>query len=124
MTEQRVAGVFDFETLRRAIEECDAGTLAGLYAEDAELRIVNRNSPPSAPFVLRGGEAISDYYGGVCRRAMTHRIEREVIGEDQAASTRSASTRTARRCCARRCSTWRMAGSCARRTSRSGMSRR
>lgn len=85
MTEQRVAGAFDFETLRRAIEERDAGMLAGLYAEDAELRIVNRNSPPSAPFVLRGREALSDYYDNVCGRAMTHRIERQVVGEERVA---------------------------------------
>ncbi len=85
MTEQRVAGAFDFETLRRAIEERDAGTLAGLYAGDAELRVVNRNSPPSAPFVLRGREAISDYYDDVCGRAMTHRIERQVVGEEHVA---------------------------------------
>lgn len=85
MTEQRAAGSLDFETLRRAIEERDAGTLAGLYAEDAELRIVNRNSTPSSPFVLRGREAISDYYHDVCGRAMTHRIGREVVGEDRAA---------------------------------------
>jgi len=85
MTEHRAAGGLDFEVLRRAIEERDAITLASLYAEDAELRIVNRNSPPSASFVLRGRAAISDYYDDVCGRAMTHRIEREVVGEDNAA---------------------------------------
>ena len=85
MTEQRAAGRLGFETLRRAIEGRDAGMLAGLYAEDAELRIVNRNSPPSARFVLRAREAISDYYDDVCGRAMTHRIERQVVGEERVA---------------------------------------
>lgn len=87
MTEQRAAGAFDFETLRRSIEERDAETLAGLYAEEAELQVVNRNAPPSTPFVLRGRGAISDYYEDVCGRAMTHRIERAVVGEDRAAFT-------------------------------------
>ncbi len=85
MTEQKSASSLDFEALRRAIERRDAGALASLYAEDAELQIVNRNSPPSAPFVLRGREAISDYYHDVCGRAMTHRIEREVVGEERVA---------------------------------------
>lgn len=85
MTGQRAAAGLDFETLRRAMEERDATTLAGLYAEDAELRVVNRNSPPSAPFVLRGREAISDYYHDVCGRAMRHRIGRQVVGEDHIA---------------------------------------
>ncbi len=85
MTGQRGATGFDFGVLRRAIEERDAGTLADLYSEDAELRIVNRNSFPSVPFVLRGREAISDYYKDICGQAMTHRIEREVVGEARAA---------------------------------------
>lgn len=84
MTEQTHAA-FDFEAMRRAIEEHDAERLSGLYAEDAEMRIVNRNSPPSSPFVLRGRAAISDYYDDVCGRAMTHRIERAVAGADRAA---------------------------------------
>jgi hypothetical protein len=105
MTKQGVAGAFDLETLHGAIEESNAGTFAGLYAEDAELRVLNRKSPPGSPFVLRGREAISDYYENVCGRAMTHHIEREVVGEAGRRSTRSASTRTARASCARRCST-------------------
>lgn len=85
MTEQRVADAFDFGTLRRAIEERDAGTLAGLYAGDAELRIVNRNNPPGSPFVLHGREAITEYYSDVCGREMTHRVENEVLEKHRAA---------------------------------------
>ncbi len=85
MTEQRSKGGLDFETLRRAIEERDAETLAGLYADDAQLRIVNRNAPPSYSSLLRGRDVIADYFHDVCGRAMTHRIEREVLGEERVA---------------------------------------
>lgn len=57
------------------------------YAEDAEIHGVNRNTPPSSPHVLRGKEAIAEYMKDVCGRYMTHRVEREVVGEDRIAST-------------------------------------
>ncbi len=44
----------DFESLRRAIEGRDADTLLGFYADDAEVRTVNRSATPSSPQVLRG----------------------------------------------------------------------
>jgi len=47
-------GSLDFETLRRAIEERDAETLIGFYADDAEVHTVNKNATPSSPQVLRG----------------------------------------------------------------------
>ena len=73
-------GGLDFEALRRAIEERDAETLLGFYADDAELRTVNRNTTPSSPRVLRGKEEISEYLRDVCSREMTHRVENEVAG--------------------------------------------
>src|ERR1035441_9717449 len=39
----RTSQSFDAEALRRGIEERDATTLLGLYAEDAELHVVDRN---------------------------------------------------------------------------------
>jgi hypothetical protein len=83
MTEQKTG--FDFEAMRRAIEGLDADLLIGLYADDAELRTVNKNTTPSSPQVLRGKEKISEYLRDVCGRAMTHHIENEVIGEDRVA---------------------------------------
>jgi hypothetical protein len=75
----------DFEALRRAIEERDAETLIGFYADDAELRTVNRNTTPSSPQVLRGKEEISEYLRDVSSREMTHRVENEVVGENRIA---------------------------------------
>ena len=78
-------GGLDFETLRRALEERDAETLIGLYADDAELRIVNRNTTPSSPRQLHGKEEISEYLRDVCSREMTHHVEDEVVGESRIA---------------------------------------
>jgi hypothetical protein len=83
MTEQKMG--FDFEAMRRAIEGLDADALTGLYADDAELRIVNKNTTPSSPRLLRGKEEITDYLRDVCGRAMTHHIEDEVLGENRVA---------------------------------------
>ena len=76
MTEQMAHGL-DFETLRRGIEHRDFDALISLYADDAELRVVNKNSTPSAPMELHGKEEISEMLRDVCDRAMTHHVEDE-----------------------------------------------
>jgi hypothetical protein len=83
MTEQKTG--FDFEAMRRAIEQLDADLLVSLYADDAELRIVNKSTTPSSPRELRGKEEITEYLRDVCGRAMTHHIENEVVGENRIA---------------------------------------
>jgi ketosteroid isomerase-like protein len=85
MTTQKTPSGLDFEAMRRGIEQLDAELLVNLYADDAELRVVNRNTTPSSPRELKGKEEISEYLRDVCGRAMTHRIEREVVGEDRVA---------------------------------------
>lgn len=85
MAERQTAGGLDFEALRRAIEQSDFESLVSFYAEDAELLTVNRRTTPSSPGVLRGKEAIAEYLEDVCGRAMTHRIENEVVGQDRVA---------------------------------------
>lgn len=73
------------ETMRRAIEQRNAEVLASLYADDAELRVVDRNQTPSSPLVLHGKAAIAEFLKDICERDMTHRIEQEVIGENRLA---------------------------------------
>jgi ketosteroid isomerase-like protein len=85
MSEQQVTGKLDFEDLRRAQEQRDLDAMLDLYAEDAEIHIVNRNTPPSSPYVLRGKEAIAEYLRDVFGRDMSHSIENEVVGEDRLA---------------------------------------
>ncbi len=85
MTQQKLGTGLDFEALRRAAERSDAQSLASLYADDAEMSIVDRNSPPSSPFVLRGKEVIAEYLRTVCATGTRHRIENEVLGKDRVA---------------------------------------
>src|SRR5882757_7154338 len=81
----RTSQSFDAGALRRGIEERDAATLLGLYAEDAELQVVDRNDQPSHPKIIRGRDAIGEYFADVCGRDMTHKVERLVVGDEAAA---------------------------------------
>jgi hypothetical protein len=86
MTEQkRSAGGLDFEDLRSAVEQLDPDRLISPYADEAEMYTDNRNTLPSSPEARRGKEQIAQYLTDVCGRAMTHRIENEVFGDDRIA---------------------------------------
>ena len=76
---------FDFAALKRAMEGTDAAALGRLYAEDAEMTIVDRDRPPGAPMRVQGRPAILAFWEDVCGRAMTHKLGREVIGADRVA---------------------------------------
>src|SRR5215218_4528177 len=84
MTEQ-IAPSLDLEAMRHAIEESDYEALVAFYADDAEMRMVNKNATPSSPMVLRGKEEISEMLHDVCGRAMSHHVEDEVLGENRVA---------------------------------------
>ena len=85
MVEQKTSSGLDFEVLRRAVGQRNAELLVSLYAEDAEVRIVNRKAPPSSPFELHGKEEIAQHLRNVASRDMTHRVEYEVIGAERVA---------------------------------------
>jgi ketosteroid isomerase-like protein len=85
MTEQGTAGGLDLEALRRAHEEHDLKLMVDLYAEDAVLRRIDRNNPPSSPVELRGKEQIADYWRDIFERNITHRVEDAAAGEDRVA---------------------------------------
>ncbi|MET7601482.1 nuclear transport factor 2 family protein [Streptomyces avermitilis] len=80
---------FDTEALRRGIEGHSAADLLSLYADDAEIRVVDRNTQPSHPKIMHGrneiGEMLDDVYG----RDMTHKLEQCVIQGDHVAFTES-----------------------------------
>jgi len=77
----------DLTTLSNAIETGDEATLVALYADDAEITIVDRSRPPSNPSVLKGKPAIAEYLHDVCSRAMTHKVEQPIVGSDAIAFT-------------------------------------
>ncbi|MFF3846740.1 nuclear transport factor 2 family protein [Streptomyces sp. NPDC002328] len=80
---------FDTETLRRGVEGRTPATLLSLYADDAELRVVDRDSQPSRPTVLHGRDEIAAMLDDVYSRDMTHRLEACVVQGDRAAFTES-----------------------------------
>ncbi|GAA2442309.1 nuclear transport factor 2 family protein [Streptomyces glaucus] len=80
---------FDTEILRRAIEGEDPRTLVSLYADDAELRIVDRDAQPSRPRVLHGRDEIARMLQDVYSRDMTHKLEQCVVQGDHAAYSES-----------------------------------
>jgi hypothetical protein len=63
------------DDLKSAIEGRNAAGLIALYADDAVMRIIDRDNPPSRPRELKGRGAIAAFYEDVCSRAMTHKVE-------------------------------------------------
>jgi len=61
--------------IKRAIESRDGRTLASFYADDAQLRVIDRNNPPSRPRQVSGKAAIATFWDDICSRAMTHDVE-------------------------------------------------
>jgi hypothetical protein len=76
-------------SLRRAIETRDGQTLAGFYADDATLRIIDQQNPPSRPHEIKGRSAIAEYYDDVCGRTMTHRVDTGLLDGDRLAFTQT-----------------------------------
>ncbi|WP_328492357.1 nuclear transport factor 2 family protein [Streptomyces sp. NBC_00414] len=76
---------FDTEALRRGIEGQDATALLSLYANDAELRVVDRDTQPSHPMVMHGREQIGRMLDDVYGRDMTHKLDQCVVQGDHVA---------------------------------------
>ena len=77
------------DALKRAIEGRDAAGLIALYADDAVMRIIDRDNPPSRPRELKGRAAIASFYDDVCSRAMSHRLEAGVSNGRNVAFTQA-----------------------------------
>ena len=76
------AGI-DFAKLKRALERSDAKSLLELYADNATMKIVDRNRPPSSPMVVAGKNNIDAFWREVCSREMSHEVTQEVLGSDR-----------------------------------------
>jgi hypothetical protein len=57
-----MAAEFDFAKLRTALEESDARSLLELYADNATMKVVDRNRPPSSPMILDGKHKIEAFW--------------------------------------------------------------
>ena len=71
-------------TLRQAFAQRDAAVLAGLYADDAEIEIVDAQHQPSSPQRLKGRDAIRAHLDDVMGRDMTHEVDIVAIAGDVA----------------------------------------
>ncbi|MEU6380634.1 nuclear transport factor 2 family protein [Streptomyces sp. NPDC046909] len=81
---------FSTDTLRRGIEGSTAANLLSLYTDDAELRVVDRNTQPSSPRVLHGRDEIAELLEDVYSRDIkTHKLEECIVQGDRAAYTES-----------------------------------
>ena len=75
--------------IKGAIEGRDGRMLAGFYAGDAEVRVIDRNNPPSRPREIKGRSAISTFWDDICSRAMTHKVETSVAVDNRLAFTQA-----------------------------------
>ena len=87
MSTPKTTTTVELDTLRNVIENGDEAGVVALYADDAELTIVDRNHTPSKPTTLAGKAAVAAYYHDLCARALTHKIEQAIVGPDGIAFT-------------------------------------
>jgi hypothetical protein len=78
---------FLLPALSQAIETRDSRAMFGFYAEDARMRIIDRDHPPSRPLEIVGDDAIAAYFDDVCDRTMTHKVENRFVINDRRAFT-------------------------------------
>lgn len=79
--------MFDLAGFTRATEEHDAGYLIGLYADDAEVRVIDRLHPPSHPAVFTGRAEIAPWLEDTHSRDMTHTVRSPVAAPGRVALT-------------------------------------
>jgi ketosteroid isomerase-like protein len=75
--------------IKRAIEGRDGRMLASFYADDAIVRVIDRNNPPSKPREVRGKSAINTFWDDICSRAMTHKVDTSVAEGNRLAFTQA-----------------------------------
>ncbi len=83
------AKAVDGAAIKMAIEGRNGKMLAGFYADDAVVRVIDRNNPPSKPREIRGRAAITTFWDDICGRAMTHRVDTTIAEGDSLAFTQA-----------------------------------
>lgn len=73
--------------IKRAIEARDGQTFIGFYADDAEIRVIDRNNPPSRPREIRGRAAIRAFWDDMCSRNIAHRVDMTIAEGNRLAFT-------------------------------------
>jgi ketosteroid isomerase-like protein len=91
MTTSSTITSIDVHALRQAVQARDSEALAGLYADDATLEIVDAGNPPSAPLRLSGAPEIGARLRDIYTRDMTHEVDVIAAGPDALGYTVSCS---------------------------------
>lgn len=76
---------FDTAALRDALENRDAESLTGLFREDAECIVIDKNNPPSKPLERRGRDEIAEYNRYFLSSDKKHRLEKLLVSENAVA---------------------------------------
>ena len=74
-------GTLDLDALRQGMEGRNLEALLSLYADDAEISIVDQRNPPSHPQILRGRDQIRAFLSEVFGRDITHHVDHIVSGD-------------------------------------------
>lgn len=67
--------------MRHGIETRDAAEIAGLYADNAVVRIIDQSHPPSNPQRIEGRKQIAAFFTDICGREMTHKVRDALIDD-------------------------------------------
>jgi hypothetical protein len=71
--------------IKRAIEGREGRMLGSFYADNAVVRVIDHNNPPSRPREIKGRAAIDAFWDDICSRDMTHKVDVTIADEDQLA---------------------------------------
>lgn len=75
---------FDAQSFRRAMDERDPEMLTGLFRDDAECILIDKDHPPSNPLEKRGREEIRELNEYLLGPGKSHRVEKLLVTEDAA----------------------------------------
>lgn len=79
----------DGAAIKQAIEGRDGKMLAGFYNDDAVVRVIDKNNPPSKPREVHGRAAIATFWDDICSRAMTHTVENTIASGNSLSFTQA-----------------------------------
>jgi ketosteroid isomerase-like protein len=78
MSTETSASAFELSRFCRAVEDRDAATQVGMYADDVVVTIADRIHQPGAPQILRGRNEVAGWIGDICSREMSHTVHHAV----------------------------------------------
>src|SRR3954471_22549613 len=81
MSSAASGGTLDLDALRQGVESRDVESMLSLYADDAEISMVDQRNTPSHPQVLHGRDQIRAFLSDVFGRDITHHVDHIVSGD-------------------------------------------